>query len=135
MGTLGATDNGEAPVASTGAEGAQANKDTLGGWQAADPGDEVLVGEDLLESGEPPVNWADQSHAYVTDQAQALTEWMDSFFGDPNYDIEKPESLLRLEWVNSWDEEDDESSKLRLRGKLQLPAISKRLKPCVPEGL
>jgi hypothetical protein len=89
--------------------------------------DEVPTGEAPLEPGEPPVNWADYSHAYVTDQAQALTEWMDGFFGDPVYDIEKPESLLRLEWVNSWDEEDDESSKLRLRGKLQLPAISKRL--------
>ena len=52
---------------------------------------------------------------------------MDGFFGDPNYDIEKPESLLRLEWANSWDEKDDEKSKFRLRGKLQLPAISKRL--------
>ena len=107
--------------------GGQPAEETLGDWAAATPADEVPNGEAPLEPGEPPVNWADYSHAYVTDQAQALTEWMDGFFGDPVYDIEKPESLLRLEWVNSWDEEDDESSKLRLRGKLQLPAISKRL--------
>jgi hypothetical protein len=105
----------------------QPAEDSLEGGEAAAPTDEVPPGEAPLEPGEPPVNWADYSHAYVTDQAQALTEWMDSFFGDPNYDIEKPESLLRLEWVNSWDEEDDENTKLRLRGKLQLPAISKRL--------
>jgi hypothetical protein len=95
------------------------------GWEAAAPPREPK--EAPLEPGEPPINWADTSHAYVTDQAQSLTEWMDGFFGDPNYDIEKPESLLRLEWANSWDEEDDEKSKVRLRGKLQLPAISKRL--------
>ena len=95
------------------------------GWEAAAP--KRPPEEAPLEPGEPPVTWVDSSHAYVTDQAQALTEWIDSFFGDPNYDIEKPESLLRLEWATSWDEEDDDNTKIRLRGKLQLPAISKRL--------
>jgi hypothetical protein len=128
LGTVRAQEQQQAPDKSAGAEREQAdNKNTLGGWEAAAPADGVPPGEAPLEPGEPPVNWADYSHAYVTDQAQALTEWMDSFFGDPNYDIEKPESLLRVEWVNSWDEEDDEKSKVRLRGKLQLPAISKRL--------
>jgi hypothetical protein len=74
-----------------------------------------------------PVNWVDSSHAYATDQAQALTEWMDGFFGDPNYDLEKAESLVRIQWIPSWDEEDDFQSKLRVRGKLQLPRISRRL--------
>jgi len=73
------------------------------------------------------VTWVDDGHAYATDQAQALTEWMDSFFGDPDYDLEKPESLLRLEWENEWDQEKDRRSRLRLRGKIQLPALSERL--------
>lgn len=72
-------------------------------------------------------NWVDSSHAYATDQAQALTEWMDSFFQDPDYEFEQPESLLRLEWINSWDENGDDSTKLRLRGKVQLPGLSRRL--------
>ena len=92
-------------------------KDEIEGWEAAAP----------QRAGESPINWVDSSHAYATDQAQALTEWMDSFFGDPNYDLEKAESLLRLEWTNSWDEEDDYNANLRLRGKLQLPRLSKRL--------
>ena len=92
-------------------------KDEIEGWEAAAP----------QRAEESPINWVDSSHAYATDQAQALTEWMDSFFGDPNYDLEKAESLLRLEWTNSWDEEDDHNAKLRLRGKLQLPRVSKRL--------
>jgi len=73
-----------------------------------------------------PINWVDSSHAYATDSAQALTEWMDEFFGDPNYDIERAESFLRLEFINDWDEEDGNDFKIRLRGKVQLPKISQR---------
>ena len=47
-------------------------KDEIEGWEAAAP----------QRAGEPPINWVDSSHAYATDQAQALTEWMDSFFGE-----------------------------------------------------
>ena len=94
-------------------------KDEIEGWEAAAPAP--------ADPNEPPLNWVDTSHAYATNQAQVLTQWMDNFFGDPNYDIEKAESLLRLEWVNDWDEDDDYNTKVRLRGKLQLPRISKRL--------
>lgn len=73
------------------------------------------------------INWVDTSHAYATDQAQALTEWMDDFFGEPNYDLEQAESQLRIQWRNSWDEQDNYNTKVRLRGKLQLPKLSQRL--------
>ncbi len=73
------------------------------------------------------VTWVDDSHAYTTDRVQDMTEWMDSFFGDPVYDLEKPDSLLRLTWKNSWDEQDDHKSRLKLRGKLRLPNLSSRL--------
>ncbi len=100
----------------------QANQgDEIDGWKAPEPESEPEDPNDIS------INWVDSSHAYATDQAQALTEWMDNFFGDPNYDIEKAESLVRLEWVNDWDEEDGYNTKLRLRGKLQLPRLSKRL--------
>ncbi len=74
-----------------------------------------------------PVNWVDESHAYATNKAQALTEWMDAFFGDPEYDAEQAESLLRLEIANEWDEEDGNDFSARLRGKVQLPSVSRRL--------
>lgn len=92
-------------------------KDEIAGWEADAPED----------PNAPDINWVDTSHAYATHQAQALTEWMDDFFGDPNYDLEKAESQLRVEWINDWDEQDDYATKLRLRGKLQLPKISRRL--------
>lgn len=79
------------------------------------------------EPEDDPVNWVDSTHAYATDQAQALAEWMDSFFGDPNYDLERAESLVRVAWRNEFDQSDGYNTKVRLRGKLQLPKISKRL--------
>lgn len=72
-------------------------------------------------------NWVDSSHAYVTDSAQALTQWMDQFFGDETYNLEQAESLLRLQLINGWDTADGHDPKVRLRGKLQLPRISRRL--------
>ena len=83
--------------------------------------------DEPLDPNDPEVTWIDNSHAYATEQAQALTEWMDSFFGDPVYDLEEAESWLRLDMVSDWDEDDGSDFKLRLRGKVQLPRISKRL--------
>jgi hypothetical protein len=79
------------------------------------------------DNDETSIMWVDDGHAYATDQAQALTKWMDSFFGDQNYDIEKPESLLRLELANEWDEHEDDKNRVRLRGKVHLPRLSERL--------
>jgi len=93
------------------------------GWAPAAPA--TQKGQEAQEADD--INWMDNSHAYATEQAQALTEWMDNYFGDPDYDIERAESLLRLEWTNEWDEEDRYNTNVRLRGKLQLPRVSKRL--------
>ena len=92
--------------------------------------DEAGVPEQSAEPEDlenPSITWVDSSHAYATDQVQALTVWMDNFFGDPTYDLEKPDSLVRLEWQNNWDEEDGYKGRVRLRGKLHMPRISKRL--------
>lgn len=93
--------------------------DSLRGWTAPVP-----KAEKPQETDE---NWVDSSHAYVTENAQALTQWMDQFFGDENYNLEQAESLLRLQLIGGWDTEDGFDPKIRLRGKLQLPRISRRL--------
>ena len=49
-------------------------------WEAAAP-----------EPDNPKVNWLDSSHGYLTNQTQTLANWMDSFFGDENYDSEQAE--------------------------------------------
>jgi hypothetical protein len=129
----GFTERSVAPIPEPPPEDPNA-EDSIGGWEAAAPDEELTeesqqgpLPDDTPSDEEAPVNWVDDSHAYATNQAQALTEWMDNFFGDPNYDLEKAESLLRLEFVSDWDEEDGNDFKVRLRGKVQLPRISRRL--------
>ncbi len=98
---------------------------------APEEGSETVPPQGINPDAEPeddiPINWVDTSHTVATNQAQALVEWMDDFFGDPNHDLEQAESLLRLEAINDWDQEDGNDFKLRLRGKVQLPRISKRV--------
>lgn len=81
--------------------------------------EQATAGEDM--------SWVDAGHSVAAETTQALAEWMDEFFGDPTYDLEQAESLLRLKWKNRFDQEDGYDTKLRLGGKIQLPRISKRL--------
>ncbi|QFU74566.1 hypothetical protein EY643_02255 [Halioglobus maricola] len=84
------------------------------------------VPEATTDDEELPETWVDASHTTAADSAQALVEWMDDFFGDPTYDLEKAESFLRLEFENEWDQDDGNDFGVRLRGKVQLPKISQR---------
>ena len=93
-----------------------------------EPLEEVLVSArqwEVLEEDQD--SWVDDSYAYASERTQALAEWMDGFFGDPTYDLEKAESHLRLRYSTSYNPEDDFNNKLRLRGKLKLPSTSERL--------
>jgi hypothetical protein len=91
-------------------------EEVIEGWEAAEP-----------EPEENSITWVDSSHAYATGRAQALTRWMDEYFGDREAILEEAESQLRLEFINSWDDDDGSDLKVRLRGKVQLPRISRRL--------
>lgn len=94
------------------------------------PAHESVAPEQEAVQADPentPITWVDSSHAYATNQVQALTAWMDNFFGDPTYDLESPDSLVRLDWTNTWDREDGHKARFRMRGKLHMPRISKRL--------
>lgn len=101
-------------------------RDSLDGWQADAP-DAGGTADELERPEDTEDNWVDTSHNYATDQAQALTQWMDDYFGEPNYELEQAESLLRLNLTTDWDEEDGTNYQVRLRGKLQLPKVSRRL--------
>ena len=103
-------------LALTGGALADSNE-SLVGWTAPVPPDPNATSS----------NWVDTGHAYVTHQAEALTQWMDQFFGDPNYNLEQAESLLRLQLIDDWNSADGHDPKPRIRGKLQLPRISRRL--------
>jgi hypothetical protein len=94
---------------------------------AGDEEEELIDGPWADDPNDIPVNWVDTSHAIATNKAQELTEWMDAFFGAPEYNAEQAESFLRLEFVNEWDEQESNKFRVRVRGKLQLPGISRRL--------
>lgn len=98
-------------------DGSNGNPNRIRGWEAAAPPD----------PNEPAENWLDTSHSYATEQAQAVTQWMDAYFGEPNYELETAESQLRLDFTTEWDEQDHINNNVRLRGKIQVPRISKRL--------
>jgi hypothetical protein len=71
--------------------------------------------------------WLDESHDYVSEQADNLAAWMDSFFGVSRVDEEAPYSTLRLRVEPEWDEMDGWDTGLSLRGKVHLPKLNKRV--------
>ncbi len=89
--------------------------------------DKLPADETIGNTEDEPITWVDSGHAYATDKTQELTQWMDNFFGDPLADLEQAESFLRAEFIDDWEDEDGHDFKARLRGKVQLPQISKRL--------
>ncbi|GIX30277.1 MAG: hypothetical protein KatS3mg124_0749 [Porticoccaceae bacterium] len=79
-----------------------------------------------VQGGEPRP-WYDEGHGYVTEQAQDLARWMDSFFGDLRADEEAPRSILRLRLEEEWDERDGFGADIKGRGKFYLPNLDKRV--------
>lgn len=79
------------------------------------------------ETQDPPeYDWLDKSQLYVTESGDALARWLDGFFGVPVADIESASSILRLATVVDFDEHEGDDARLKARGKLQLPNLSKR---------
>ncbi|MDX1558522.1 MAG: hypothetical protein R3193_06425 [Marinobacter sp.] len=95
-----------------------AEEEVFAGWEAAEP----------EADDDERLTWIDTSHAVATGRAQALTNWMDDYFGDPEYISEEPQSQLRLEFIDAYDGEDGNDFKVRVRGSLQLPKVSRRLR-------
>ncbi len=77
--------------------------------------------------GQPNPSWVDNSHGYVTQKADAVTRWVDSYFGGTEVDQETAYSRLRLRFINNWDEREANDVRVSLGGKVNLPALSRRL--------
>ncbi|MEM6581098.1 MAG: hypothetical protein AAF699_07500 [Pseudomonadota bacterium] len=89
--------------------------------------DSTLESVDSSNTSENSRNWLDSTHDYANQRAYQLAQWMDDYFGAPNYDLESAESLVRVDFKTEWDEENGTKEKIKLRGKLNLPKVSKRL--------
>jgi hypothetical protein len=72
-------------------------------------------------------SWVDASYEYVTARTDRLAQRLDSFFGDPKSDLDSADSVLRLLGEFEEDQQDGSDSKIRLRGKVDLPRIDRRL--------
>ncbi|MCX2982721.1 hypothetical protein EYC98_17805 [Halieaceae bacterium IMCC14734] len=71
--------------------------------------------------------WVDTSVDYVADSADRLVQWMDDFYGEPYADFEAAHSSLRLRLGYQYDELEEGDIKVKVRGKVQLPKLSRRL--------
>jgi hypothetical protein len=91
--------------------------------QEADP---ALQEQAVDAAGRPIGQWVDTGHAYATNRAQALAQWMDDFFGAPIADAERANSFVRTIIVDDWDQRDGHDFKFRVRGQVNLPKISSR---------
>lgn len=76
---------------------------------------------------ERPPSWVDTSHGFFTERADNLTRWFDSYFGDTEVDQEAASSRLRLRLITDWDERLGTNYRVRVGGKVNLPAVSRRL--------
>jgi hypothetical protein len=88
---------------------------------------DVVAPSETAEPEEGDRNWVDNSHGYVTDRANALTRWVDDFFGDQEADQDMAESRLRVRFIEDWDQTQDNRFRVRVSGKVNLPKASRRL--------
>ena len=71
--------------------------------------------------------WLDSGHGYVTEKADDLTRWFDSYFGSTEADQNVASSRLRLRVTMEEDEREGTNFRVSVGGKVNLPQISKRL--------
>jgi hypothetical protein len=69
----------------------------------------------------------DDSHRYITTQADSLAHWMNNFFGDVRTEEEAPTSLIRMRFEQEVDEHNNWVSDLKIRGKVDLPKLDNKV--------
>ena len=102
-------------------------------WTGSDEGqvaNDVDVPPDGQTASQPEdeeETWLDSGHGYVTEKADDLTRWFDSYFGSTEADQNVASSRLRVRVTAEEDEREGTNFRVSLGGKVNLPQISKRL--------
>ena len=121
----------QAPVASDSGEGETSNasvSDTDASEQQPRTGVEATPEEGAASGLEDEEEtWLDSGHGYVTEKADDLTRWFDSYFGSTEADQNVASSRLRLRVTMEEDEREGTNFRVSVGGKVNLPQISKRL--------
>ncbi|MFP4207044.1 MAG: hypothetical protein ACLFSC_00175 [Wenzhouxiangella sp.] len=76
-----------------------------------------------------PESWLDRSHAYMSQRLCEPAAWFDGFFGDPRALEETPVgTFIRLRNALQWDQSEGWSLGVRVRGNIELPRVSDRVR-------
>ena len=121
----------QAPVTSDAGEGEISNasvSDTGASERQSSTGVDATSEEDAASQLEDEEEtWLDSGHGYVTEKADDLTRWFDSYFGSTEADQNVASSRLRLRVTMEEDEREGTNFRVSVGGKVNLPQISKRL--------
>lgn len=79
------------------------------------------------QCGPPEVSAAERRMTVFTEGLQRTSIWLDSFFGDDREQESLARSSLRLSLDGSYVEAETGNTKVRLRGKIDLPRLQQRL--------
>ena len=71
--------------------------------------------------------WVDQRYKRLTESTDKLANWIDGFFSETRSVEEAAETIIRVRPGYQWDEDDGSDWRLRLTGRLFLPATTDRL--------
>jgi len=63
----------------------------------------------------------------MTNRFDGIARWFDNFFGDKQRERESAHSIVRLAYRQTFFEGGEQADKLRLRGKVRLPKLSRRV--------
>jgi hypothetical protein len=74
------------------------------------------------------LGWLDKTQAASSNQANALAQRIDRYFGVERSDLEAAYSSLRLITQTSWDHADGADFRVSLRGTVHLPLLSERFR-------
>lgn len=121
----------QAPVTSDSGEGEISNA-SVSDTGASERQSSTGVGATSEESATSQLEdeeetWLDSGHGYVTEKADDLTRWFDSYFGSTEADQNVASSRLRLRVTMEEDEREGTNFRVSVGGKVNLPQISKRL--------
>ncbi len=87
----------------------------------------LSISSDKEQCGTPVISANERRHAEFTEGLQRTSIWLDNFFGDDREQESLAKSSLRLSLDGSYIETETGNTKIRLRGKIDLPQLEKRL--------
>jgi len=93
---------------------------------AQDNSGATTVSSESREQTDNPASGLDRHKETVDTRIQNASQWVDSFFADPNYEAETANTMVRIRPEFYYRKEQGAKGKLKVGIKLQLPNLGKR---------